>query len=104
MGRSRWPLTTDWLSRALGLEEWIVNETIERLERAQLVRRSLDRQTVLEIEYEFADSTTEEVIASELPAAITQPGLQIVASWLDRARRHFDSWPPARPDVDDVVA
>jgi hypothetical protein len=74
---------TDWLCRALDLERWHVDEIVVSLERARLVRR-------------FPD-------ADELSVAITKLGLRSVESWLGRTRRHFDGWPPTRPDVDDVV-
>jgi hypothetical protein len=94
---------TNWVSRALGLEEWVVEEVLGGLVRAQLVQRCSEARAVLEID-EPADTGGEDVVAAELPVAVTGLGLQAVASWLDRTRRHFDSWPSARPDVDDVVA
>jgi hypothetical protein len=90
----------DWLSRALRLERWVVEEIVGSLERANLVRRSSDTQNV---EYEFAENTDEDVIAGELPVAVTERGLQTVDGWLNRTRRHFGGWPPDRPDVDDTV-
>jgi DNA-binding MarR family transcriptional regulator len=95
---------TEWLSRALGLESWVVEEIVGGLERAQLVRRSSDAQAVSELEYDLAETSDEDVVAAELPIAVTGLGLQTVAGWLDRTRSHFGSWPPARPDVDDAVA
>ena len=93
----------DWLSRALRLERWVVEEIVGSLERANLVRRSWDTQDVDEIEYEFAENSDEDVIAGELPVAVTELGLQTVEGWLNRTRRHFGSWPPERPNVDDAV-
>lgn len=93
----------DWLSRALRLERWVVEEIVGSLEHADLVRRSSDTQDVDEIEYEFAEDSDEDVIAGELPVAVTQLGLQTVEGWLNRTRRHFRSWPPERHDVDDAV-
>lgn len=95
---------TEWLSRALGLESWVVEEIVGGLEHAQLVRRSSDAQAVSEIQYELAETSDEDVVAAELPVAVTELGVQAVAGWLDRTRRHFGSWPPARPDVDDAAA
>jgi DNA-binding MarR family transcriptional regulator len=94
---------TDWLSRALHLERWVVEEIVGSLELANLVRRSSDPQDVGEIEYEFTEKSDEDVIAGELPVAVTERGLQIVEGWLSRTRRHFGGWPPERPDVDDAV-
>lgn len=94
---------TDWLSRALRLERRVVEEIVGSLERTNLVRRSSDAQDVGEIEYEFTEKSDEDVIAGELPVAVTELGLQIVESWLSRTRLHFGSWPPERPDVDDAV-
>ena len=94
----------EWLSRALGLEASAVEEVVSGLERAQLVRRTSDPQAIREIRVELAETTDEDVVAGALPVAVTQLGLQMVASWLDRTRRHFSGWPPARPDVDDAVA
>ena len=94
---------TDWLSRALRLERRVVEEIVDNLERTNLVRRSSDAQDVGEIEYEFTEKSDEDVIAGELPVAVTELGLQIVESWLSRTRLHFGSWPPERPDVDDAV-
>ena len=94
---------TDWLSRALRLERRVVEEIVDSLERTNLVRRSSDAQDVGEIEYEFTEKSDEDVIAGELPVAVTELGLQIVESWLSRTRLHFGSWPPERPDVDDAV-
>ena len=93
----------DWIGRALRLERWVVEEIVGSLERASLVRRSSDTQDVDEIEYEFGENGDEDVIAGELPVAVTELGLQIVEGWLNRTRRHFGSWPPERPDVDDAV-
>jgi hypothetical protein len=90
----------DWLSRALRLERWVVEEIVGSLERANLVRRSSDTR---DVEYEFAENTDEDVIAGQLPVAVTQLGLQTVEGWLNRTRRHFSGWPPERPDVDDAV-
>ena len=90
----------DWLSRALRLERWVVEEVVGSLERANLVRRSSDTR---DVEYEFAENTDEDVIAGQLPVAVTQLGLQTVEGWLNRTRRHFSGWPPERPDVDDAV-
>ena len=87
-------------ARALRLERWVVEEIVGSLERANLVRRSSDTQ---DVEYEFAEKSDEDVIAGELPVAVTQLGLQTVEGWLNRTRRHFASWPPERPDVDDAV-
>ena len=107
--RIRWPLihrterALDWLSRALRLERRVVEEIVGSLERTNLVRRSSDAQDVGEIEYEFTEKSDEDVIAGELPVAVTELGLQIVESWLSRTRLHFGSWPPERPDVDDAV-
>ena len=94
---------TDWLSRALRLERWVVEEIVGSLERANLLRRSSDAQDVGEIEYDLTDKGDEEVIAGELPVVVTELGLQAVAGWLGRTRRHFAGWPPQRPDVDDAV-
>lgn len=94
---------TEWLSRALDLESWVVEEVVGGLERSQLVRRSSDAQAIREIEYERAETSDEDVVAAELPVAVTELGLQAVASWLDRTRRHFSGWSPARVDVDDAV-
>jgi DNA-binding MarR family transcriptional regulator len=93
----------NWLSRALRLEQWVVEEIVGSLERANIVRRSSDAQDVGEIEYEFTEKSDEDVIAGELPVAVTELGLQIVEGWLSRTRLHFGSWPPERPDVDDAV-
>ena len=104
--RSRlWPHRTglDWLSRVLRLERWVVEEIVDSLERANLVRRSSHTQDVDEIKYEFAENSDEDVIAGELPVAVTELGLHTVEGWLNRTRRHFGSWPPERPDVDDAV-
>jgi hypothetical protein len=90
----------DWLSRALRLERWVVEEVVGSLERANPVRRSSDTR---DVEYEFAENTDEDVIAGQLPVAVTQLGLQTVEGWLNRTRRHFSGWPPERPDVDDAV-
>jgi hypothetical protein len=90
----------DWLSRALRLERWVVEEVVGSLERANLVRRSSDTR---DVEYEFAENTDEDVIAGQLPVAVTQLGLQTVEGWLNRTRRHFSGWPPERPDVDEAV-
>jgi DNA-binding MarR family transcriptional regulator len=93
----------DWLSRALRVERWVVEEMVGSLERANLVRRSSGTQDVDEIEYELAETSDEGVIAGELPVAVTELGLQTVGGWLSRTRIHFGSWPPERPDVDDAV-
>ena len=90
----------DWLSRALRLDRWVVEEVVGSLERATLVRRSSDTQ---DVRYEFAENTDEDVIAGQLPIAVTELGFQTVEGWLNRTRRHFGSWPPERPDVDDAV-
>jgi hypothetical protein len=94
---------TQWLSLALRLEPWVVEEIVGSLERAKLVRRSSDAQDVGEIEYGFAEESDEDVIAGELPVAVTELGLQTVEGWLSRTKLHFGSWPPERPDVDDAV-
>jgi DNA-binding MarR family transcriptional regulator len=94
---------TDWLSRALRLERWVVEEIVGSLEHANLARRSSDPQDVGEIEYEFTEKSDDDVIADELPIAVTELGLQTVEGWLNRTRLHFGSWPPTRPDVDDAV-
>jgi len=94
---------TDWLSRALRLERWVVEETVGSLERANLVRRSSDPQDVGEIDTASTEKSEEHVIAGELPVALTELGLQTVEGWLGRTRRHFGSWPPTRSDVDDAV-
>ena len=94
---------TEWLSRALGLELRVVDEIVDGLEQANLVRRSREAQDVREIEYELAEKREEGAIAAELPVAVTPLGLQTVESWLSRTRRHFRSWPPERPDADDAV-
>ena len=93
----------DWLSRALRLERWVVEEIVGSLERDNLVSRSSYAQDVGEIEYNFTDNSDEDVIADELPVAVTELGLQIVEGWLSRTRLYFASWPPERPDVDDAV-
>ena len=90
----------DWLSRALRLDRWVVEEVVGSLERATLVRRSSDTQ---DVRYEFAENTDEDVIAGQLPIAVTELGFQTVEGWLDRTRCHFGGWPPERPDVDDAV-
>ena len=94
---------THWLSLALRLELWVVEEIVGSLERANLVRRTSDAQDVDEIEYELAEESDEDVIAGELPVAVTEHGRQTVEGWLSRTRRHFGSWPPEWPDVDDAV-
>jgi DNA-binding MarR family transcriptional regulator len=93
---------THWLSLALRLEPWVVGEIVRSLERANLVRRTSDAHDVGEIEYEVAESD-EEMIADELPVAVTELGLRTVDGWLSRTRLQFGSWPPERPDVDDAV-
>ena len=97
------PTGLHWLSRALRLERWLIEEVVGSLERANLVRRSSDAQDVGESEYDFTERSDEDVIADELPVAVTDLGLQTVEAWLSRTRRHFGSWPPERPDVDDAV-
>ena len=72
----------NWLSRALRLEQWVVEEIVGSLERANLVRRSSNAQGVGEIEYEFAEKSDEDLVADELPVAVTELGLQIVEGWL----------------------
>jgi hypothetical protein len=94
---------TEWLSRVLRLERWVIEETVGSLERANLVRRSSDAQDVGEIRDEFAEKSDEDVIAGELPVAVTALGLRTVESWLSRTRLHFGNWPPERSDVDDAV-
>jgi hypothetical protein len=94
---------THWLSLALRLEQWVVEEIVGSLEHANLVRRTSDAQVVGAIEHAVAEKSDEDVIAGELPVAVTELGLQIVGGWLSRMRRHFGSWPPERPDVDDAV-
>jgi hypothetical protein len=94
---------TDWLSRALRLERWVVEEIVGSLQRASLIRRSSDAHDVAEIDDEFTEKSDDDVIADELPVAVTELGLQTVEGWLGRTRLHFGSWPPTRPDVDDVV-
>lgn len=94
---------TDWLSRALRLERRVVEEIVGSLERADLVRRSSDAHDLVEIEDGLTETSDEEAIADELPVAVTELGLQIVQGWLSRTRRHFGSWPPERPDIDDAV-
>lgn len=94
---------TRWLSRALRLEPWVVEEIVGSLERANLVRRTSDAQDVGEIEDELAEQSDDDVIAGELPVEVTELGLRTVEGWLRRTRRHFGSWPPERPDVDDAV-
>ena len=94
---------TDWLSRALRLERWVVEEIVGSLERANLVRRSSDARDVGEIDCESTETSDDDVIADELPVTVTELGLQTVEGWLGRTRRHFGSWPPTRPDVDDAV-
>jgi DNA-binding MarR family transcriptional regulator len=94
---------TLWLSRALRLERWAVEEIVDILERAKLVRRTSDVQDVGEIEDELAENGDEDVIEGELPVAVTELGLETVEGWLRRTRRHFGGWPPERPDVDDAV-
>jgi hypothetical protein len=94
---------THWLSLALRLEPWVVEETVRSLERASLVRRASDAQDVGEIEHEVAEKSEEDVIAGELPVAVTELGLQTVDGWLSRTRLRFGSWPPERADVDDAV-
>ncbi|MGH2883260.1 MAG: hypothetical protein ACRDPA_11280 [Solirubrobacteraceae bacterium] len=88
---------------ALRLESSVVEETVGGLERANLVRRSPDGQGVGDIESEVTETSDEEVVADELPVAVTELGLQIFEGWLGRTRRHFGGWPPTRPDVDDAV-
>ena len=92
-----------WLSRILRLERWVTEEIVGSLERADLVRRSSDAQDVGQIEYAVTAESDEDVTADELPIAVTELGLHIVKGWLSRTRRHFGSWPPERPDVDDAV-
>jgi hypothetical protein len=94
---------TRWLSRAVRLEPWVVGEIVGRLERANLVRVTSDSQEVGPIEHEVAEQSDDDVLAAELPVAVTELGLQTVDRWLSRTRRHFGSWPPERPDVDDAV-
>ena len=94
---------TDWLTRALRVESSVIEEIIDGLERANLVRRSPDAQDVSEVEYDVSDKSDDAVIVNEPPLAITELGLQTVESWLGRTRRHFAGWPPTRPDVDDAV-
>jgi hypothetical protein len=86
---------TRWLSRALRLEQWVVEEIVGSLEAANLVRRSSDAHD--------AEKSDEDVLAGELPVAVTELGLQTVEGWLSRTKLHFGSWPPERPDVDDAV-
>jgi DNA-binding MarR family transcriptional regulator len=93
---------THWLSLALRLEPWIVEEIVRSLERANLVHRASDAHDVGEIESAVAESS-EEMIEDELPVMVTELGLRTVDGWLSRTRLHFGSWPPERPDVDDAV-
>ena len=92
-----------WLSRSLRLERSVVEEIVGSLERANLVRRSSDMQDLDEIEYELAENSDEDVVAGDVPVAVTELGLRTVEGWLSRTRRHFGGWPPERPDVDDAV-
>jgi len=86
------------------LEPWVVGEIVGSLERANLVCRTSDTQDVGAFDYEVAEQSDEDVLATELPVTVTEPGLQTVDRWLSRTRRvHFGSWPPERPDVDDAV-
>jgi len=94
---------THWLSRALRLEPWVVREIVGSLERANLVRRTSDDQDVGAIDHEVAEQSDDDVLAAELPVAVTELGLQTVGRWLSRTRLHFSGWPPERPDVDDAV-
>jgi DNA-binding MarR family transcriptional regulator len=94
---------TRWLSRALRLEPWLVGEIVDSLVRADLVRRTSDAEDIGEIEYELAEQSDEDLIAGELPVAVTDLGFQTVEGWLRRTKRHFGSWPPDRPGVDDAV-
>jgi hypothetical protein len=97
------PVTSEWLSRALRLEQWVVEEIVNGLERAELVRRLPDPGDVEEIEDEAADESGEDATAVQQPVVVTELGLRSVRGWLARAKRHFGSWPPSRTDVDDVV-
>lgn len=94
---------TGWLRRALRLEQWVVEATVGSLERANLVRSTSDARDVGAIDYEVTEQSDEDVTPGELPIAVTELGLQLVEGWLSRTRRHFGSWPPERPDVDDAV-
>jgi hypothetical protein len=93
------PQQTDmhWLSRTLGLEPWVAEEIVGRLERAGLVR------PLGEVQYEHGPVGDRDETADRPSIAVTEPGLQIVASWLRRTRRHFRSWPPEQHDVDDAT-
>jgi hypothetical protein len=73
------------------------------LERAELVRRAADSTSLGEVQYERGAARDVDEDVDQLPIAIAEPGLQIVASWLRRARRHFRSWPPEQRDVDDAI-
>lgn len=92
-----------WLSRALSLERWVIEDTVDSLERANLVRRFAETPRGDELEPELAATSDEDVMAGELPVAVTERGLHTVEGWLNRTRRHFGSWPPEQPDVDDAV-
>ena len=93
----------EWLSRTLGLEPWVTEGIVDGLERAKLVRRSDDPHSPGQAESQRAAAYDEEEDIDLPPVVISEPGLQLVASWLQRARRHFRSWPPERRDVDDAI-
>jgi hypothetical protein len=95
---------THWLSLALRLEQEDVEELVHNLERANLVRRSADARDMGEIQHELAEEADEDLIAGELPLAVTALGVEAVAHWFSRTRLHFGNWPAERPDVDDVVS
>ena len=93
----------EWLSRTLGLELLVAEGIVGGLERAELVRRIDDSQSLGEVPYEPGAPRNGDENVDQPSIAITEPGLQIVASWLQRARRHFRSWPPEQRGVDDAV-
>ena len=78
----------EWLSRTLGLERWVVEEIAAGLERAELLRRSAGSRSLGEAEFEHPDARDGDENADQLPITVTEPGLQLVASWLWRTRRH----------------
>lgn len=93
---------TSWLSSALRTDVEVVENVVRSLlERRLVIYRS---DATEEIRWELGGEDDDELIASELPLALTDLGLATVDRWLTRVRLQFQGWPPDRYDVDDVVA
>jgi hypothetical protein len=91
---------TQWVSRALGVDQEVVEEVVRRLVDAHLVTYRGD--PVNDTEKDVAGEDDDDA-RDESPVVVTELGVATVDRWLARVKGQFRSWPPDRPDVDDVV-